>query len=678
MKKQTFFLFSFLLFSPLLNAATYVVPTDAELVRSADSIAMVTIESSHSYLDEQGRILTDHICRIERSIKGSEPGRTIVITEAGGSVGNWARAVSSSPVFTPGERALVFLERLAANRFRTLSGELGKFSFVLDSESRQLLVRGASEGEIFGWNVAGERHMERSRRADAFVRYLERLVEGIEPGVDYLVPDETPLVRLGSDSHVAMGGNDYLSLFTIVGSTRGGRWPGGSRQMRSIGTQTGVSDLAGSIGTANGAWNSTPDATIGLSYGGVGPAEVTAATHYGQSQPDMVSYMFFNQPNSGPLAGSVVGQAEIWVSSATVQNGADTYFTAVDCDIVIEAGFTGTQFQEILAHEKGHCLGFRHSNQPSGGQVSSSNSALMFSSVSRGGAILGDWDREAAAHVYGSGAAPCTPPSISSHPQSISIVSGNSTNLSVTASGTGPFTYQWYRGNSGVTTNPVGGGTSQILQIAPTATTSYWVRVTDSCGTSINSSPATVTVCVPPSISSHPQSQSIVQGGSVVLGVSASGSSLIYQWFAGSSGTISNPVPGGSNSSILVAPATTTSYWVRVSGACGAPADSAAATVTVSACTAPAIVSLTPSQSVVAGATINLSVVASGTATLQYNWFQGEIDDSSKPIGATAAVSRKIEKSSKFWVRVINGCGEIRSSVIEVQATPSRVRGVRR
>ncbi|HEX7705501.1 MAG TPA: hypothetical protein VF701_03485, partial [Thermoanaerobaculia bacterium] len=447
-KRPVFFLI-LTLFSPLLNAATYIVPSDDELVRSADSIVMVTIESKHSYLDEKGLILTDHICRIERSIKGNAPERTIVITEAGGSVGNLARAVSSSPVFTPGERTLVFLEKLAPNRFRTLSGELGKFSFVLDSDSRQLLVRGASEGEIFGWNVAGERHTERARRADAFLRYIEELLEGAEPGVGYIQDDDSPLVKFGNDSHVTMGGNDYLTLFTIQGNTRGGRWPGGSREMKSIGTQTGVGNLATSIGIANGAWNGAPGATIALSYGGVGPAEVTAETHYSQPPPDGLSYMFFDRPNSGPLAGSVVGQAEIWVSSDTHQNGADTYFTAIDCDIIVEVGFTGSQFQEILAHEKGHCLGFRHSNVPSGGQVSSSNAALMLSSLNGNGAVLEDWDREAAAHVYGSGAAPCTPPSISSHPQSKSIVSGNSTNLSVTASGTGPLTYQWYVGSKG-------------------------------------------------------------------------------------------------------------------------------------------------------------------------------------------------------------------------------------
>lgn len=174
-----------------------------------------------------------------------------------------------------------------------------------------------------------------------------------------------------------------------------------------------------------------------------------------------------------------------------------------------------------------------------------------------------------------------TCPVVTSQPQPTSINQGQSTTLSVTASGSSP-TYQWYRGNSGDTTNPVSGGTGTSITVSPSSTTSYWVRVLNTCGPA-NSQAATVTVnlpCVPPSFTSQPQSTSINPGGTATLSVGATGSSLLYQWYKGPAGNTTQPVSGGSGATIFVSPAATTSYWVEVWNNCGT-IYSGAATVTL-------------------------------------------------------------------------------------------------
>jgi hypothetical protein len=93
---------------------------------------------------------------------------------------------------------------------------------------------------------------------------------------------------------------------------------------------------------------------------------------------------------------------------------------------------------------------------------------------------------------------PCTVPSITSQPQSRVIFSGQAVTLSVTASGTGPLTYhpltyQWYRGQSGDTSTPVGTNSNSYTTLALTQTTSYWVRISNDCGYS-HSSGAIITV----------------------------------------------------------------------------------------------------------------------------------------------------------------------------------------
>jgi subtilase family protein/Ig-like domain-containing protein len=87
-----------------------------------------------------------------------------------------------------------------------------------------------------------------------------------------------------------------------------------------------------------------------------------------------------------------------------------------------------------------------------------------------------------------------TPPAITAQPLSQTIASGQVATLSVTATGTLPFNYQWYAGTSGATTSPITGATSSSYTTpALTSTTNYWVRVLNTAGAA-DSATATVTV----------------------------------------------------------------------------------------------------------------------------------------------------------------------------------------
>lgn len=99
-----------------------------------------------------------------------------------------------------------------------------------------------------------------------------------------------------------------------------------------------------------------------------------------------------------------------------------------------------------------------------------------------------------------SGSATATPKTvtITTQPANGTIAKNASTTLSVVASAGGgaALHYQWFKGTSGTTTNPVGTDASTYNTGKLTNTASYWVRITaDSCtSSSVNSSTATVTV----------------------------------------------------------------------------------------------------------------------------------------------------------------------------------------
>ncbi len=96
------------------------------------------------------------------------------------------------------------------------------------------------------------------------------------------------------------------------------------------------------------------------------------------------------------------------------------------------------------------------------------------------------------------GTSTCDAVAVTVQPVGQSVQAGLSVTLSVTVTGTAPFSYQWYVGTSGDTSNPIGGATSATY-MTPflTVTTSYWVRVTNECGTA-DSDTAVITVEAPP------------------------------------------------------------------------------------------------------------------------------------------------------------------------------------
>jgi hypothetical protein len=90
----------------------------------------------------------------------------------------------------------------------------------------------------------------------------------------------------------------------------------------------------------------------------------------------------------------------------------------------------------------------------------------------------------------------CDPPFILGidQPKGTTVSLGRPALLSVKASGSGPLTYQWFTGSTGLVNFPLAGGTSSTFTTSGlNDTASYWVRVTNPCG-SVNSQTATINV----------------------------------------------------------------------------------------------------------------------------------------------------------------------------------------
>jgi len=122
-----------------------------------------------------------------------------------------------------------------------------------------------------------------------------------------------------------------------------------------------------------------------------------------------------------------------------------------------------------------------------------------------------------------------TPPVITIQPQGQSIATTSNAMLSVTATGTGPFGYQWLlNGNtiSGATTNPL------VLSNAQTTNSGNYSVVVSNVISTVLSSNALLTVTnIPPDFAVQPQPLTILSGTSATFSVTPTGTGpFTYQW----------------------------------------------------------------------------------------------------------------------------------------------------
>ncbi|MBL6765240.1 MAG: immunoglobulin domain-containing protein [Verrucomicrobiae bacterium] len=265
-----------------------------------------------------------------------------------------------------------------------------------------------------------------------------------------------------------------------------------------------------------------------------------------------------------------------------------------------------------------------------------------------------------------------TPPAISVPPQTTTVLQGNTLNLSVTATGTAPLSYQWKVNGAPIT--GATGASLNIPNIQANQAGSYTVDVINACGT-VTSPASTVTVGIPPTIVSggQPQSQVVCTGTNVSLSVTASGTApLSYQWSLNGS-----PISGATTATLVIPSVATANggfYTVQISNAHG-NVTSSGATLTVQ--TPPSILVPPQTTTVLQGNTLNLSVTATGTAPLSYQW-----KVNGAPITGATGASLNIpniqaSQAGSYTVDVINACGTVTSpaSTVTVGIPPTIVSG---
>jgi Ig-like domain CHU_C associated len=205
------------------------------------------------------------------------------------------------------------------------------------------------------------------------------------------------------------------------------------------------------------------------------------------------------------------------------------------------------------------------------------------------------------------------------------------------------------------------------------------VRIANSCGNTLVSELITLDPCGLPVITTQPADQTVASGASATLSVAfTSATTTTVRWYRGAAGDKTTQV--GTGTTLNTGPLTSrTLFWASLSNSCPGETQTRTVTVEVSDCTRPAITSLSQNQLVGKNLTTTLAVQATGTATLNYQWYEGASGDQSKPVGTNASTftTPPVTATKEYWVKITNSCGEARSNAVKVEVVIPRRRAVR-
>jgi hypothetical protein len=200
------------------------------------------------------------------------------------------------------------------------------------------------------------------------------------------------------------------------------------------------------------------------------------------------------------------------------------------------------------------------------------------------------------------------------------------------------------------------------------------IALTAGCGGSSSDSDTTTgsdtgsSTVAAPSIATQPASHTVTAGQAATFSVSATGGgTLAYQWRKG--GTAISGASAATYTISSTASADAGSYDVVVSNSAGSVTSSAATLTVTSTNSAPAITAQPVAQSVAVGASVTLTVTASGSGTLSYQWRKGGVAISGATASSYTIASAASGDAASYDVVVTNANGSVASTAVALDVT---------
>ena len=253
-------------------------------------------------------------------------------------------------------------------------------------------------------------------------------------------------------------------------------------------------------------------------------------------------------------------------------------------------------------------------------------------------------------------------------PASQVVTVGQSAVFSVLASSSAPVTFQWMKGGTAIA------GATGYAYTTPVTTnddngSTYSVAVSNG-STSVTSANASIQVVQPsvPTIATAPVPQTVAAGQTAQFSVTANGSPLLtYQWRR------NGVAIAGATQAVYTTPVLQTSdsgstFDVVVTNSAGT-VTSAKATLAVTAGSAPSIVTQPVGAAVSAGQSVTLSVGATGSGPLHYQWKLNGTTAVGTDSSIYSITQAQTSDAGTYTVVITNGSGSATSNGAQISVS---------
>ncbi|HTY88688.1 MAG TPA: immunoglobulin domain-containing protein [Candidatus Acidoferrum sp.] len=277
------------------------------------------------------------------------------------------------------------------------------------------------------------------------------------------------------------------------------------------------------------------------------------------------------------------------------------------------------------------------------------------------------------------------PPTITVPPTNQTVGAKTTVTFAVSAAGTAPLNYQWQLSGTNLINNShVSGVTGTTLTITNVMTNDMgnYVVIVTNVGGSATSAVATLTVVASPVILVQPPAtQSLQSGATATFTVTAIGAvPLSYQWQVNGTNLVNGGNISGARTNALTIsaaqPTNSGTYTVVITNIAGTVTSSNAVLTVTNA--PPTITQQPTNQAVVVGTTVSMTVGATGTGPLSYQWRKDgtNLMNGGGYIGvatSTLTISHaQTNQSGIYTVVITNLAGTVTSSnaVLTVASSP--------